>query len=268
MNKPCVHVPNQPCLCGGVSVCAQRVGAYYPVMLDLRGKKVVFVGGGWETEHKVKGLLEAGALVTLISPMEYEELSAVSHQPSALNHIQRDYKDGDLFGFVLVVSHTVNKADNEKVAAEARERGIWINCVDDPQYCDFILPSVYRQGDLVVSVSTSGKSPAVGIRIKQQIAKMFGPEYGVYLFQLGLMRSTVAEAYPDDFEARKAAWYRMVDSGALEFIKQGNIAVAKKILLNALYNRLDPTNQSADPVGTTGPLSLPPHNLVAEEVRS
>jgi precorrin-2 dehydrogenase / sirohydrochlorin ferrochelatase len=263
MNKPCVHVPNQPCLCGGVSVCAQRVGAYYPVMLDLRGKKVVFVGGGWETEHKVKGLLEAGALVTLISPLEHDELNHAN-----LTRVQRDYKDGDLFSFVLVVSHTVNKSDNEQVAAEARERGIWINCVDDPQYCDFILPSVYRQSDLVVAVSTSGKSPAVGIRIKQQIAKTFGPEYGVYLFQLGLLRSTVAEAYPDDFEARKAAWYRMVDSSALEQIKQGNIAGAKRILLNALHNPTEPANQATDLVGATGPSPLPPRNVIAEEVRS
>lgn len=149
-----------------------------------------------------------------------------------------------------MVSHPADKSLNGEVAQEARERGIWINAVDDPQYCDFILPSVYRQGDLVISVSTSGKAPAVGIRIKQKIAGMFGSEYAQYLHLLGLLRHEVSRAFPEDFAARKAAWYRMVDCGALGLVRIGEPEAARQTLLNALHDISDPVGTSRSPLQT------------------
>jgi len=216
---------------------------YYPAMLDLRDKRVLFVGGGWETEHKVKGLLDAGAKVTLISPQEHPDL-----EPLALDGLiewkRREYREGDLMGFHLALSHPVDKTLNASIAREAREQGIWLNAVDDPPYCGFILPAVYRQGDLTIGISTGGAAPALGVRIKQRLAQVFGEEYGPYLQLLRQMRPVVAKAFPDDFEARKAAWYRMVDSPALGWVGRGDLEGAKRVLLEAL--------QAANPIGNPG----------------
>ncbi|MBF6593568.1 MAG: bifunctional precorrin-2 dehydrogenase/sirohydrochlorin ferrochelatase [Thermaceae bacterium] len=224
-------------------------------MLNLQGRPVLFVGGGWETEHKVRGLLEAGAKVRLISPESHPGLSS----SSTLIWEHREYVAGDLEGFLLVVSHPGDKSLNAKVASEARERGIWINAVDDPQYCDFILPSVHRQGDLVIAVSTSGAAPALGVRIKQHLAEEYGPEYAEYLRLLRSFRPIVAQTYPDDFEARKAAWYRMVDSLALELIRISDPEAAKACLLNAMRD-------ISDPIGTQD-LASPPSPQIDEVIR-
>lgn len=229
---------------------------YYPAMLNLRGRPVLFVGGGWETEHKVRGLLEAGATLTLVSPFGHPQLEELQ-ATGKITWLRRGFLPGDVEGYVVVVSHPVNRFVNQMVAKEARERGAWLNAVDDPQYCDFILPSVHRQGDLTISISTGGAAPALGVRIKQGLAQEYGPEYAEYLRLLRSFRPIVAQAYPDDFEARKAAWYRMVDSQALELIRLGEPEAARETLLNALHN-------IRDRVGTHSHASLP--SLQIEEV--
>lgn len=207
--------------------------SYYPAMLDLREKKVLFIGGGWETEPKVRGLLDGEARLTLISPAEHPGLEALA-TTGRITWLRRGYVPGDLEDFLLVISHPSDKSLNAEVAREARERGIWLNAVDDPAHCDFILPSVHRQGDLTISISTSGAAPALGVRIKQRLAEEFGPEYAEYLRLLRSFRPIVAATFPDDFEARKAAWYRMVDSAALELVRIGEPGAAREALLQAL----------------------------------
>lgn len=207
--------------------------SYYPAMLNLHGRPVVFVGGGWETEHKVKGLLEAGARLTLISPFAHPELEPLAAD-GLLEWKRRGFLPGDLKGFMVAVAHPVNRFVNQMIAKEARELGVWLNAVDDPQFCDFILPSVHRQGDLTISISTGGAAPALGVRIKQKLAQEFGEEYGPYLQLLRQMRPVVAEAFPDSFDERKVAWYRLVDSEALERVRLGDIEGARRVLLEAL----------------------------------
>ncbi|PZA07686.1 MULTISPECIES: bifunctional precorrin-2 dehydrogenase/sirohydrochlorin ferrochelatase [unclassified Meiothermus] len=206
---------------------------YYPVLLDLRDKRVLFVGGGWETEAKVKGLLAVGARVTLISPLEHKGLEPLALE-GRIHWLRRGYRRGDLAGFSLVISHPSDKSLNARIAQEARERGVWLNAVDDPAHCDFILPAVHRQGELVIAVSTGGAAPALGVRIKQRLAREFGPEYAEYLRLLRSLRAVVQQTYPQDFEARKAAWYRMVDSPALERVARGDLEGAREVLLAAL----------------------------------
>ncbi|MBO1436868.1 bifunctional precorrin-2 dehydrogenase/sirohydrochlorin ferrochelatase [Meiothermus sp. CFH 77666] len=200
-------------------------------MLDLRGKRVVFIGGGFETETKVRALLAAEAQVTLISPENHPDLYPL---PAGLIHLRRGYQPGDLEGFMLAISHPVNRSLNAQVATEARQQGVWLNAVDDPAYCDFILPAVHRQGDLIIAVSTSGSAPALGVRIKARLAKEYGPEYAEYLRILREFRPVVAAAYPEHFEARKAAWYRLVDADALSLIRLGRLEQARELLRRAL----------------------------------
>jgi precorrin-2 dehydrogenase / sirohydrochlorin ferrochelatase len=191
----------------------------YPVNLRLENRKVLFIGGGWETAHKVKGLLEAGAKVTLVSPFEHPELEELASS-GRLEWLRRAHQPGDLAGFWLVMSHTPDKADNVAVFEEAESRGILCNCVDDPERCSFILPSVLRRGDLVIGVSTSGTAPALGVRIKQKLSTEYGPEYAEFLAILRSMRSAITSGFRS-FDLRKKLWYDLIDSSALEHVKRG-----------------------------------------------
>ena len=199
--------------------------AYYPAMLDLRNRAVLFIGGGWETALKVRGLLEAGAQVTLVSPHAHPELEPLLEAGRIVWH-RRAYQPADLEGVWLVMSHPVDKAENAAVYAAAEAQGKLCNCVDDPERCNFILPSVLRRGDLIVSFSTSGTAPALGVRLKQRLAAELGEEYTVFLKILRELRFGITAGF-SDFETRKNLWYTLVDSDALEWLRQENPVAAK-----------------------------------------
>ncbi len=207
----------------------------YPVNLRLENRKVLFIGGGWETAHKVKGLLEAGARVTLVSPFEHTELESLATSGS-LEWLRRAHQPGDLAGYWLVMSHTPDKADNVAVFEEAEARGILCNCVDDPERCSFILPSVLRRGDLVIGISTSGTAPALGVRIKQKLGTEYGPEYAEFLSILRSMRGAITAGFRS-FDLRKKLWYDLIDSSALEQVKRDQMDAARSEIKRLVFEQ-------------------------------
>jgi precorrin-2 dehydrogenase / sirohydrochlorin ferrochelatase len=209
--------------------------AYYPAMLNLENRRVLFVGGGWETAHKVRGLLEAGARVTLLSPHDHPELEDFALE-GRLVWERRVFNTGEVKGYWLVMSHTPNKADNAAIYAEAEALGVLCNSVDDPERCSFILPSVLRRGDLVISVSTSGTAPALGVRIKQRLAQMYGAEYERFLEVLREKRPRITSSFAN-FDTRKALWYDLIDSPALEFVAQEKPEEARAVLEGVVTQR-------------------------------
>ncbi|MDW8090299.1 MAG: bifunctional precorrin-2 dehydrogenase/sirohydrochlorin ferrochelatase [Meiothermus sp.] len=219
---------------------------FFPVMLNLQGKPVLFVGGGPETALKVERLVQAGAQVVLVSPFSHPELEKLAEQGS-ITWYRRGFLPSDLEGVWLCVAHPAGRWINALVAQAAQARRVWLNAVDDPAHCDFILPAVHRQGDLILAVSTSGAAPALGVRIKERLAGEYGPAYATYLELLRSFRPLVQQAYPHDFEARKAAWYRLVDSAALDLVMLGELERAKAALWQALYA------QTQSPIPTSFP---------------
>jgi siroheme synthase-like protein len=199
--------------------------AYYPVFLDLRGRACIVIGGGTIATGKVEGLLEAGSAVTVIAPTLSPALAALA-QAGRVCHLARAYQPGDLAGALLVVGATDDRAANAAAWAEATERHVLFNAVDDVTHCSFIAPSIVRQGDLTVAISTAGKAPALAVRLKERLADELGPEYARFLELAGELRERLAEAVPD-FEARKALWYRLVDSDVLDLLRDGDEASTK-----------------------------------------
>jgi len=195
------------------------MSAYYPVLLRLEGKRCVVVGGGWGTAERVRALLDAGALVTLISPAAEPETEQLARQGRIQWHA-REYRPGDLEAAFLAIACPPDRAGNAGIWAEAEARGIPMNAVDDAPHCSFIFPAIHRQGDLVIAVSSGGKSPALASRIRDRIAREVGPGYGRFLAMLGQLRAEVIERFPG-FERRREIWYRLVDSRALELIEAG-----------------------------------------------
>jgi precorrin-2 dehydrogenase len=149
---------------------------HYPVCLDLGGRPCVVVGGGAVAERKVRGLLDAGACVTVLSPRLTPGLLALAGK-GRLQWRPREYRPGDLTEAWLVMVATDDRAVNGEVAKEARARRVWANCADDPERCDFALPAIARRGTLTVAVSTGGASPALAQMAREEIERRLPAEW-------------------------------------------------------------------------------------------
>lgn len=210
--------------------------SYYPMMLDLRGRRCLVVGGGNIARHKVDALADAGAVVTVVAP-------EVLPMPAGVTVITRPFQPEDLDGVRFVIAATDNTAVNAEVAQACETRGLWVNVVDEPALCSVILPSVVRRGAFVLAISTGGASPTFARRLREQLEREFGPEYGEFVDLLaGLRRAweprAKAARLPD--ARRKQAWEAVLDLPLLEWIRDDQRgtaeAAAKEILDHALLD--------------------------------
>lgn len=195
------------------------MSALFPVMLDLRGWPCAVLGGGAMAEEKVRTLLAAEAQITVIA----ETLVAPLEELAALGRIAwraERPRPAHLADFRLAISALGDGGCNAELAAEAERLGVLFNAADDPAHCRFLLPSVHRQGDLVIAVSTAGKCPALAVRLRERFQREFGPHYGQFLELCGALREHISRALPD-FGARRRLWYRLVDSAALALLREG-----------------------------------------------
>jgi len=135
-----------------------------PIALELTGRDVLVVGMGRVGAHKARQLMEAGARVHVVTA---EVLVPVPEGVASLE--VRPYRRGDLEGYLLVVSATANGPVNDDIVAEARERHVLVNVVDDPPRCDFFFTAVHRDGDVVVAVSSSGASPSLAQWVRRRV---------------------------------------------------------------------------------------------------
>ena len=196
------------------------MSAFYPVFLDLRGRRAVLIGGGAVAEQKVRGLVAAGAHVTVVSPDLSAGLTDLALR-GAIEVRRRPYRGGDLAGAWLAIAATDDRAVNEAVYAEAERLGIPLNAVDDLEHCSFIAPAIHHEGDITVAVSTGGKSPALAVRLRQRIARLVGRAEARLCALLGELRPELAERVPDA-RARTALWYAIVDSDVIDFARRGD----------------------------------------------
>lgn len=198
---------------------------YYPAYLDLRGRRCVVIGGGVVAEGKVKGLLEAEAEVTVISPQLTSTLRKLADE-GHVAHIARQYRPGDLIGAFLAISATDDRTVNEQVWREAMERDILVNVVDDVARCCFIAPSIVRRGDLTIAISTGGKAPALAARLRRELEHAIGHEYARFVELAGSIRAPLS-ARCRDLEQRKALWHELLDSDVFDLLRQGDEASAR-----------------------------------------
>jgi precorrin-2 dehydrogenase / sirohydrochlorin ferrochelatase len=193
---------------------------HYPVYLDLKDRPCVVIGGCAMAEEKVKGLVAAGARVTVISPELTLVLSGLVVE-GRIDSIARRYRRGDLRTAFLVVVVSQPQSVTQAVWEETRGRNVLVNTLDDVPHCDFIAPSIVRRGDLAVAISTGGRAPALAVRLRQKLERELGPEHARFLEIAGMLRAPLARRWPD-FETRKALWYRLVDSDVIHLLRRGN----------------------------------------------
>jgi siroheme synthase-like protein len=201
---------------------------YYPVLLNLKGKRCLVLGERWSAEERVLGLLEAGAQVTVRWPRLRPALSELL-EAGRISWDAREYENGALEGFFLAVAATHDAELNRRVFEEAEARGVLLSAVDDTASSRFIYPAVHRQGDLVVAVSSGGRSPALAARLRDRFASELGPEHTRLLEILGALRPEVARRFPE-FETRKRLWQRIVDSEVLPHLRAGDERAARELV--------------------------------------
>ncbi len=201
------------------------MNALLPLMLDLRGWRCAVLGGKAMAEEKVRTLLAAEAAITVISSSLTPALHDLANA-GRIEWLERDPRPDDLRGFRLVISALMDSSRNAGFQREAERLAVLFNAADDPAHCRFILPSVHRQGDLLIAVSTSGRCPALAVRLRERFAAEFGPPYAKFLELAAELRRRLSAAVPD-FAARRRIWYRIVDSHALELLRAGREADAR-----------------------------------------
>ena len=235
---------------------------FYPVFLDLRGRRAVVIGGGAVAEQKVLGLLAAGAYVTVVSPETTPRLRDLA-AAGGIDLRRRPYRSGDLAGAWLAIAGTDDRAANAQVWAEAEREGVLLNAVDDLDHCSFIAPAIHREGDITIAVSTSGKSPALAARLRQRVARLIGPAEARLCELLGELRPELAARVPDS-RARTALWYRIVDSDVIEFVRRGDMEGARERIDQLVRQGPDIPRLKPGP-GTALSLRTVPHRAHSSE---
>jgi len=207
----------------------------YPVNLLLEGRRCVVVGAGRIAARKVAALLDAGADVHVIAPDVGDEIEAWGRD-GALTVSVRPFTDADLDDAWLATAATSDRDVNRAVFDAGTARRVWVNAADDPEHCSCTLMSVVRQGDLVVTVGTGGRSPALATYLKDHVRTEMGPEWATLLELLSeareSLRSTGASSEGLD-------WRGALDSGMLDLIRDGRTADAKELLQTCLSSSSD-----------------------------
>lgn len=193
---------------------------YYPVLLDIRGRAAVVVGGNDVAAEKAAALAACGALVTVISAEFCEALQAQAER-GAVRLCQRPATPDDLAGAFVVIAASNDPNLIETIWSAAQHNGQLVNSVDQPERCSFILPSILRRGPLTIAVSTEGTSPSLAKRIRQQLEQRFSAAYEPYLRLAAAARARLrAGGVP--YQARDEFFSEFFASDALLRLEQQN----------------------------------------------
>ena len=213
---------------------------YYPIFIDLQGEKVVVVGGGTVAERKIETLLEYGAVVSVVSRELTPPLRKYVEE-GKIKFLEQEFRENQLKGAFMVIAATDDSLLNHQVSKIAREKGLLINAVDQPSDCNFIVPSILRRGDLSIAVSTSGKSPALAKKIREELENSFGDEYGILLALMGRLRKEILSR--GFSQAENSRLFReLVDSDILEAIGRKDWNEVSSVFNRILHTQFLPDN--------------------------
>jgi len=205
---------------------------YYPIHLDIKNRNCLVVGGGAVGTRKVNTLLECGAGVTVVSPNPAPQLTKLASE-GAIRLIRRAYRSADLDGAFLVIGATDDESLNQQISNDAALTHTLCNIADRPEVCNFILPSIIQRGDLVITISTSGKSPALAKQLRQKLQTQFGKEYAEFLLLMGAIRKKLLSRAHEP-EAHKTLFNQLIDSDLIQLMQAGKTEEINSLLYKIL----------------------------------
>lgn len=238
---------------------------YYPIFLNLLGKRCLVVGGGAVALGKVKALVEAGADLTLVAPTIHPKL--LDQAGKGLRIWQRPFDNEDLKGAFLVIAATDDRGLNAQIHAQCEDQGVLVNVADDTPLCNFILPSIAKEGPLQIAVSSSGTSPTMARELRQRIqTEILNPELADLADFLGAWRPRINPHLPA-FTLKKAYWQAVMKSNISRWLQAGNVRKAATILRDLLDGIRDDAGLPRLSPGIlswkgTAPLPTPPVQAV------
>ena len=205
---------------------------YYPIHLDIQKRNCLVVGGGDVGTRKVINLLKCGAKVTVVGPAMSERLQNIA-RTEALTLKLRSYRTTDLDGMFLVIGATDDETLNRRISSEAQARNKLCNIADRPEVCNFILPAIVQRDDLVITISTSGRSPALAKKLRKTLEKQFGEEYREFLQLMGAIRSKLlSQAHKP--EAHKPLFEQLINSDLIAMIREAKTKEINELLFKIL----------------------------------
>jgi precorrin-2 dehydrogenase/sirohydrochlorin ferrochelatase len=205
---------------------------YYPIHLDIQNRNCLVVGGGSVGTRKVKTLLECGAKVTVVSPEISDRLQNLA-ESARLTLKARPYRTEDIEGMFLVIGASDDETLNRQISSDAESRNTLCNIADRPEKCNFILPSILRREDLVITISTSGKSPALAKKLRKNLERRIGSEYGDFLKLMGAIRSKLLSQAHEP-EVHKPLFEQLIDSNLIALIQEGKTQDINALLFDIL----------------------------------
>lgn len=205
--------------------------SYYPVALDLEGKRCLVAGGGTIATDKVEGLLVAGALVAVVSPTVSPRLDELAAERRITLH-RRPYRREDLEGVFLAYGATDSLEVNAAITADARSRGVLVNAVDDPPNCDFFAMAIVRRGDLQIAISTNGLSPAFARWLREKLEETLPSEYSDLLAVLADVRREIRTRGPIPAYER---WQAAIDDEVLLRLRRHDREGARNRIFAAVF---------------------------------
>jgi len=205
---------------------------YYPIFLDIKGRNCLVVGGGDVGTRKVEMLLKCGALVTVVSIDATETLKRLS-EDQRITLVTRAYRSSDLDSRFLIIGATNDEGLNQQLSMAAEKRNLLYNIADRPAACNFVLPAIVQQGDLVLAISTSGKSPAFAKKLRKDLEKQFGKAYAVFLDLMGAIRGRLLlEKHAP--EQHKPLFQKIIHSDIISWIENRQFKEIDRLLFDVL----------------------------------
>ena len=156
----------------------------FPVNLNLAGKPVLVVGAGRIALRKTEQLLACDAAVTVLAPNVHEGFDSLP-----VTVVRREYASNDVAGYRLVITATANREVDQLIHDEADALGIWVNSADDPDRCTFTLPATVRRGELLITISTAGASPALSSYLRARLGEIISPDFARVVDDLAARRA-------------------------------------------------------------------------------
>jgi precorrin-2 dehydrogenase/sirohydrochlorin ferrochelatase len=205
---------------------------YYPIFLDIKGRNCLVVGGGDVGTRKVEMLLKCGALVTVVSMDATETLKRL-FEKHRITLVTRAYRSSDLNSRFLVIGATNDERLNQQLSMDAEKRNLLCNIADRPAACNFILPSIVQQGDLVLAISTSGKSPAFAKTLRKDLQKQFGKAYAIFLDLMGAIRCRLL-LQKHAPEQHKPLFQEIIRSDIISWIEHRQFKEIDRLLFDVL----------------------------------
>ena len=206
---------------------------YYMAAVDLTDRRCLVVGGGELALEKIEGLLACGALVRVVAAEACTGVSELAER-GAVEWEALQYRSSDLDDNFLVIAATPDMELNEAVHRDAESRSMLVNVVDVPRLCNFIAPAIVRLGPVAIAISTAGASPALAVRMKNEIAAAFGPEYGTLALILNEIRDWAKAVLPT-YEDRKSFFDAIVYGrpDPIELLRGGREGEVRELIARA-----------------------------------